>query len=62
MYRNLVSTARDHVIGGRIVKQLVDYGLLIDEYHGRNRVIKPSFKSYQILFVKDQGIETELIQ
>ena len=52
----------DHVVGDSIVRQLVEFGLLIDEYHGRNRLIKPSFRSYQILFVKDQGIETELIQ
>lgn len=51
----------DHVIGDSIVKQLVEFGLLIDEYHGRNRVIKPSFRSYNILFIKNQGIETELI-
>jgi hypothetical protein len=51
----------DYVIGERIVKQLVEYGLLINEYQGRNRLIKPSFMSYQILFVKDHGIETQLI-
>ena len=52
----------DHVIGDRIVKQLVEFGLLVDEYQGRNRLIKPSFRSYQVLFVKDHGVETELIQ
>ena len=52
----------DHVIGDSIVRQLVESGLLIDEYQGRNRVIKPGFRSYQVLFVKDHGIETELIQ
>ena len=52
----------DHIAGDRIVRQLVEFGLLIDEYNERNRVIKPSFRSYQILFVKDRGVETELIQ
>jgi len=52
----------DHVIGDRIVRQLVEFGLLVDEYQGRNRLIKPSFRSYQVLFVKDHGVETELIQ
>lgn len=52
----------DHVIGDRIVRQLVEFSLLIDEYNGRNRVIKPGFRSYQVLFVKDHGIEIELIQ
>ena len=51
----------DYFIGERIVKQLVEYGLLINEYQGRNRLIKPSFRSYQILFVKDHGIETQVI-
>ena len=52
----------DHVIGDRIVRQLVEFDLLIDEYHGRNRLIRPNFRNYQILFVKDHGVETELIQ
>jgi DNA-binding IclR family transcriptional regulator len=52
----------DHVVGDRIVKQLVESGLLIDEYQGRNRLIKPSFRSYQVLFIKDHGVVTELIQ
>ena len=52
----------DHVVGDRIVRQLVEYGLLVDEYHGRNRLIRPSFRSYQVLFVKDHGVETELMQ
>ena len=51
----------DYVIGDSIVKRLVEYGLLINEYQGRNRLIKPSFRSYQILFVKDHGIETQVI-
>ena len=51
----------DHVIGDSIVRQLVEYGLLTDEYHGRNRVIKPSFRSYQVLFIKNQGLEIQLL-
>ena len=28
---------------------------------GKNSVIKPSFRSHQVLFVKDRGVETQLI-
>jgi DNA-binding transcriptional ArsR family regulator len=51
----------DHVVGDSIVRQLVESGLLIDEYQGRNRLIRPSFKSYQVLFIKDHGVETQLV-
>lgn len=51
----------DHMVADRIVKQLVEFGLLIDEYQGRNRLIKPNFRSYQIQFIKNHGVETQLV-
>ncbi len=51
----------DHLAGDSIVRQLVEFGLLIDEYEGRNRLIKPNFKSYQIRFIKNHGVETQLV-
>ena len=51
----------DHVTGDRIVRQLIEFGLLVDEYQGRNRLIKPGFRSYQVLFIKEHGVETQLI-
>ena len=51
----------DHLAGDSIVRQLVEFGLLIDEYQGRNRLIKPNFRSYQIQFIKNHGIETHLV-
>ena len=51
----------DHVVADKIVKQLAGFGLLLDVYHGRSRLIKPNFRSYNILFVKNQGIETQLV-
>jgi len=52
----------DHVIADKIVKQLTGFGLLYEEYHGRSRLIKPNFRSYNILFIKNQGVETQLTQ
>ena len=51
----------DHMVADRIVKQLVEFGLLIDEYQGRNRLIKPNFRSYQIQFIKNHGVEIQLV-
>jgi len=51
----------DHVVADRIVKQLTGFGLLCEEYHGRSRLIKPNFRSYNILFIKNQGVETQLV-
>jgi len=51
----------DHVIGDSIVRQLVEFGLLMDEYQGRNRLIKPNFRSYQVRFIKNHGVETQLV-
>jgi predicted transcriptional regulator len=51
----------DHLAGDSIVRQLVEFGLLIDEYQGRNRLIKPNFSSYQIEFIKNHGVETQLV-
>jgi hypothetical protein len=52
----------DHVVADRIVKQLAWFSLLCEEYHGRNRLIKPNFSIYRILFIKNQGVETRLTQ
>ena len=51
----------EHVIDDSIVRRLVEFGLLIDEYQERNRLIKPNFRSYQIQFIKDHGVETQLV-
>ena len=51
----------DHIASDSIVRQLVEFGLLVSEYQGRNRAIKPSFRSYKVLFVRDHGIEAQLI-
>jgi predicted transcriptional regulator len=56
------STGLNHSDTDRAVRCLVEAGLLIDEYHGRNRVIKPDFRSFQVLFIKDHGVETQIIQ
>jgi len=50
----------DHLVGDQIVRQLVESGLLTDEYQGRNRLIKANFRSYNILFIKNQGVETQI--
>jgi len=52
----------DHSVADKIVKQLVGFGLLCEEYHERNRLIKPIFKSCRINFVREQGMETQVIQ
>lgn len=51
----------DHLAGDSIVRQLVAFGLLVDVYHGRNRLIKPNFRSYQIQFIKNHGVEIQLV-
>ena len=51
----------DHLAGDSIVRQLVEFGLLVDEYHGRNRLIKPNFRSYQIQFIKNHGVKIQLV-
>jgi hypothetical protein len=35
--------AIDHLAGDSIVRRLVEFGLLSDEYWGRNRLVKPNF-------------------
>lgn len=52
----------DHVVAVRIVKRLARFSLLCEEYNGRNRLIKPIFRNYRILFVRNQGVETRLTQ
>lgn len=52
----------DHVVADRIVKQLARFSLLCEEYHGRNRLIKPNFRNYRILFIRNQGVETRRTQ
>lgn len=51
----------DHVATDKIVKQLAGFGLLCEEYNGRNRLIKPNFRIYNILFTAYQGVETQLV-
>lgn len=50
----------DHIVADSIVKQLTGFGLLF-EYHGRSRLIRPNFMSYNILFIKNKGVETQLV-
>ncbi len=56
------STGLNHSDTDSAVRYLVEAGLLIDEYQGRNRVIKPDFRSYHVLFIKEHGVETQIIQ
>jgi predicted transcriptional regulator len=51
----------DHLVADMIVKQLTGFDLLLDEYHGKNRIIKINFRSYKIKFIRDQGVETQVI-
>ena len=52
----------DHSVADKIVKRLAGVGLLCEEYRERKRLIKPIFKSYRIIFVREQGMETQVIQ
>ena len=51
----------DHLAGNGIVRQLVEFGLLIDEFQEDNRLTKPNYRSYQIKFIKNHGVEIQLV-
>ena len=50
----------DHQKGDEIVRQLAEHGMLQDIYRGRNRLIRSLFRSYEIAFIKGQGLVTQL--
>jgi len=46
----------DHVVAYRIVKRQARFCLVYEEYHGRNRFLRPNFKNYIIFFIRNQGV------
>ena len=40
---------------------LSDAGLLLDEYRGRSRVVAPNFRRCDLLFIRGQGLEVNVI-